>query len=167
MKVTFSKNIKDKAYFGGLFGLIPKTTNLEQINILEDSDEMDSIFFGVRYMNYDHDSSDQDNLLPNTQYIKSEGFFLVKNGGRPSNKSHYAEGKISERMEPTWGTWFEQKIVYHPENGQMIYFVDGEKKGEFNVGPLHAKDNQIRFEIMPWGWWVNHSIEIDYIRVRQ
>jgi len=49
----------------------------------------------------------------------------------------------------------------------MTYFVDGEKRGEFNVGRLQAKDGQIRFEIIPWGWWPNHSMEIDYIRVSQ
>jgi DNA-binding winged helix-turn-helix (wHTH) protein len=168
IKVTFSQNIKDKVYFGGLFGLIPKTTYLEKIDILENTDEANSIFFGVRYMNYDSEYSYQDvSRRTYQQDLKTEGFFLVRNGGRPNTKSEYVEGKISERIEPTWGKWFEQKIVYNPADGQMMYFIDGEKKGEFILGKLQAKDNQIRFEIMPWGWWVNHSIEIDYIKVTQ
>jgi len=49
----------------------------------------------------------------------------------------------------------------------MTYFINGEKSGEFVANKFQGKDNQIRFEIMPWGWWVNHSMEIDYIRVTQ
>lgn len=169
MKVTYSQNIKDKVYFGGWFGLIPKSVNLEQIDILEDSDETNLTSFGVRYMNYDYESEDfdKDDPVQIDRNIKAEGFFLIKDGGRPGTMAGYREGKISERIEPTWGKWFEQKLVYHPADGRMIYFVDGEKKGEFNVGLLKAKDNQIRFEITPWGWWVNHSMEIDYIKVTQ
>lgn len=169
IKVTYSQNIKDKVYFGGWFALIPKTVNLEKIDILEDIDETNSISFGVRYMNYDYESDypDKDDPLQTNRNIKAEGFFLIKDGGRPGTIAAYRDGKISERIEPTWGKWFEQKIVYRPADGLMTYFVDGEKRGEFNVGQLKAKDNQIRFEITPWGWWVNHSIEIDYIKVTQ
>jgi DNA-binding winged helix-turn-helix (wHTH) protein len=163
VKVTFSQNMKDKVYFGGIFGFIPKTINLEKSNILEESEEAKSLFFGIRYMNYDSDGVFGDNI----QEIKSEGFFLVKSGGRPNVKSEYADGRISERIEPTWEKWFEQKVMYNPTNGQLMYFVDGEKKGEFSVSKLQAKDNQLRFEIIPWGWWVNHSIEVDYIKVTQ
>lgn len=148
IKVTFSQNIKDKVYFGGLFGLIPKTINLEKINILEDSDETNSILFGVRYMNYDSDYSYKGNSLQNNQDLKTEGFFLVRNGGRPNTKSDYTSGKISERIKPIWGGWFEQKIIYNPTDGLMMYFIDGEKRGEFVVGKLQAKDNQMRFEII-------------------
>jgi DNA-binding winged helix-turn-helix (wHTH) protein len=167
IKIVFSQNMKDKVYFGGLFGYVPKTVGLEKIDILEENAEAKSLFFGVRYMNYDSDQSFTGYSGESIQEIKTEGFFLVKNGGRPNVKSEYAEGKISERIDPQWGNWFEQKIVYNPAVGQMTYFINGEKKGEFNVGKLQAKDNQIRFEIIPWGWWVNHSIEIDYIKVRQ
>lgn len=167
VKATFSQNMKDKTYFAGLFGFVPKTAGLEKINILENTDEANSVFFGVRYMNYDSTLTFKGFAGETIQEIPTEGFFLVRDGGRPSAKSEFAEGKISERIEPAWKRWFEQKIVYSPADGQMKYFVDGEKKGEFNVGKLRAKDNQIRFEITPWGWWVNHSMEIDYIKVTQ
>jgi DNA-binding winged helix-turn-helix (wHTH) protein len=163
IKITYSQNMKDKVYFAGLFGFIPKTINLEKSNILDRNEEAQSVFFGIRYMNYDNEGS----FYIDIQEIKTEGFFLVKKGGLPHVKSHYAEGNISERIEPVWGKWFEQKIIFNPTNGQMTYFVDGEKKGEFTVDKLQAKDNQIRFEIVPWGWWVNHSIEMDYIKVTQ
>jgi DNA-binding winged helix-turn-helix (wHTH) protein len=167
LRVTFSQNMKDKVYFGGWFGLIPKTTNLEKISVLEDSAEANSLFCGVRYMNYDYSESSKDTSGNDYQNIKAEGFFLVREGAYPNTKAGYASGKVGERIKPVWGEWFDQKIVYNPLDGLMAYFVDGEKRGEFNVGRLQAKDGQIRFEIIPWGWWPNHSMEIDYIRVSQ
>jgi len=167
IKIAFSQNMKDKVYFGGVFGFIPKTASIEKINILEDSDKANSIFFGLRYMNYDSNHTFTGFSGETVQGMPVEGFFLVRDGGRPSVKSEYAAGKISGRIDPIWKQWFEQTIVYNPADGQMIYFVDGEKKAEFSFGRLQAKDNQIRFEIIPWGWWVNHSMEIDYIRVTQ
>ncbi|HEY6230940.1 MAG TPA: winged helix-turn-helix domain-containing protein [Pyrinomonadaceae bacterium] len=167
IKIQFSQNMKDKVYFGGFFGCVPKTIGLEKTNILEENAEAKSLFFGVRYMNYDSEQTFTGYSGEAIQEIKTEGFFLVRNGGRPNVKSEYADGKISERIDPSWGDWFEQRIVYDPAVGQMTYFINGEKKGQFDVGRLQAKDNEIRFEIIPWGWWVNHSIEIDYIKVRQ
>jgi len=167
IRIQSSQNIKDEVYFGGLFGFVPKTVGLEKINILEENAEAKSLFFGVRYMNYDSEQSFKGHSGEAIQEIKTEGFFLVRNGGRPNVKSEYADGKISERIDPNWADWFEQRIVYNPAVGQMTYFINGEKKGQFDVGKLQAKDNEIRFEIIPWGWWVNHSIEIDYIKVRQ
>lgn len=166
IRIQFSRNMKDEVYFGGLFGCVPKTFGLEKINLLEENAEAKSLFFGVRYMNYDSEQTFTGYSGEAIQEIKTEGFFLVRNGGRPNVKSEYADGKISERIDPNWGDWFEQRIVYDPV-GQMTYFINGEKKGQFDVGKLQAKDNEIRFEIIPWGWWVNHSIEMDYIKVRQ
>jgi DNA-binding winged helix-turn-helix (wHTH) protein len=167
IRIQFSRNMKDEVYFGGLFGCVPKTLGLEKSNILEENDEAKSLFFGVRYMNYDSEQSFKGYSGEAIQEIKTAGFFLVRNGGQPNVKSEYADGKISERIDPDWGDWFEQRIGYDPAVGQMTYFINGEKKGQFDVGKLQAKDNEIRFEIIPWGWWVNHSIEMDYIRVRQ
>lgn len=166
LRVTFSQNMKDKVYFGGWFGFIPRTTATGKPGLPED-DEVTSLFCGVRYMNYDSNESYQDAQGRDYQDIRTEGFFLVRDGGRPNIKAEYATGKISERIKPVWGEWFRQKIVYNPEDGLMVYFIDGEKRGEFVVGKLRAEGNQIRFEIMPWGWWVNHSMEFDYIRVTQ
>jgi DNA-binding winged helix-turn-helix (wHTH) protein len=167
LRVTFSQNMKDKVYFGGMFGFIPKTLYLEKINILEDDKLLQAEFTGVRYMNYDSSESYKDVLGREFQDIKTEGFFLVRDGSRAHIKAEYAIGKVSERIKPVWGKWFEQKIVYNPVNGLMMFFIDGEKRGEFVTSRLRAKDNQIMFEIMPWGWWVNHSMEFDYIRVTQ
>jgi DNA-binding winged helix-turn-helix (wHTH) protein len=167
IRIQFSRNLKDEVYFGGFFGCVPKTFSLEKIDILEENAEAKSLFFGVRYMNYDSEQTFTGYSGEAIQEIKTEGFFLVRNGGRPNVKSEYADGKISERIDPDWGDWFEQRIVYEPAAGQMTYFINGEKKGQFDVGKLQAKDDEIRFEIIPWGWWVNHSIEIDYIKVKQ
>lgn len=167
MKITFAQNMKEKTYFGGVFGFIPKTEYLEKIPVHQDTDVENHLFFGLRYMNIDSDDKFTGYDGETIQGVPTEGFFIVKDGGRPSAKEEYADGKISPRIEPIWDKWFEQEIVYNPTDGQMIYFEDGEKKGEFNVSKLNAKDNQIRLYIMPWGWWVNHSMEIDYIEVTQ
>lgn len=118
-------------------------------------------------MNYDYSEPSKDVLGHDYQNIKVEGFFLVRDGAYPNTKTGYASGKVSERIKPVWGEWFEQKIVYNPSDGLMTYFIDGVKRGEFAANKLRAKDNEIRFEIVPWGWWVNHTLEIDYIRVTQ
>lgn len=168
IKITYSRNMKDETNFGGSFVIIQKIKNVDEKFLFENDKEATYKFFGVRYMNFDSRESYYDGDSGETlQDIPTEGFFLVKNGGRPNIKSDYTKAKISERIEPVWGQWFEQKIVYDPTNGQMSYFVNNQKRGEFNVGVLQAKDNQIRFEINPWGWWVNHSMEIDYIKVSQ
>lgn len=168
LRVTFSQNMKDKFYFGGWFGLVPKSTNSERVSILDEDEEVTSLFCGVRYMNYDYDESSKDASSGNDyQNIKVEGFFLVRDGAYPNTKAGYASGKVSERIKPVWGEWFEQKIVYNPSDGLMTFFINGEKRSEFVVGKFQGKDNQLRFEIMPWGWWVNHSMEIEYIRVTQ
>ena len=167
LRVTFSQNMKDKFYFGGWFGLVPKSSNSERVSILDADEEVSSLFCGVRYMNYDYDETYKDEFGHDQQYIKVEGFFLVREGAQPSTKAGYASGKVSERIKPVWGEWFEQKMVYNPSDGLMTFFINGEKRSEFVVGKLQGKDNQLRFEIMPWGWWVNHSMEIEYIRVTQ
>lgn len=167
LRINFSHNIKDKVYFGGWFGFIPKTINSEKIDILDEDEEVNSLFCGVRYMNYDYSESSKDASGNDYQNIKVEGFFLVREGAYPNTKAGYASGKVSERIKPVWGEWFDQKIVYNPSDGLMTYFINGEKSGEFVVSKFQGKDNELRFEIIPWGWWVNHTIEIDYIRVTQ
>ena len=167
LKISYSRNMKDETYFGGVFGFIQKSDGLDNLPAHQDTDTENHRFTGVRYMNYYSRLTFAGYSGETLQEVPTEGFFLVKDGGRPSAKEEYQAGKISERIDPVWDKWFEQKIEYDPVSGEMIYFVDGERKGLFNVGSLNAKDNQIRLQIMPWGWWVNHSIEVDYINVSQ
>jgi DNA-binding winged helix-turn-helix (wHTH) protein len=167
VKVSFSRNMKSETYFGGVFGLIQKSDAIDGLPAHQNSHEENRRFTGVRYMNYDSQESFTGYEGEVLQEVPTEGFFIVKDGGRPNARAEYQLGKISKRIDPIWDAWFEQTIELDPISGQLAYFTDGEKKGEFNVGPLNAKDDQIRLLILPWGWWVNHLMEIDYIRVSQ
>lgn len=159
MKVTYSRNLKNKSYFIGTFGLAPK------MSFTNSSDIGSRLLFGMRYANHDHESK-----FPNGEfeYVSSEGFFIVRGGGHPTKKADYRDGKVSERIAPVWDKWFEQKLVYEP-TGKMTYFIDGQAKGEFDVGAFSTdlRENALRLEIIPSGWWLYHAIEIDYIYVTQ
>lgn len=160
LKVSYSQNIKDKVYFIGMFGITPKTPLFNQVDIHNE------YLFGVHYTNHDYESRDSNGDL---DLMKTEGFFLFKYCGVPYKKNDYRDGKISGRIEPVWREWFEQKIIYNPTNGEMSYFINDELKGKFNVGDLikEMDEDKLRIEIAPWGWWTNHSIELDYIEVTQ
>ncbi len=160
LKIAYSKNLKDKFYFHGYFCLSPKTSSLVEDDIRH------TILFGVFYTNYDYEAKYPDG---NTKEQKAEGFFLVKNGGVPYATIDYAAGKISPRIEPIWDKWFDQKLVYEPFSGNMKFFINNEQRQEFNVGKFSTDlpENKLRLEINPAGWWLNHSIEVDYVEVSQ
>jgi hypothetical protein len=167
VKVSFSRNMKNETYFGGVFGFIQKSDAIDGLSAHQNSDEENRRFTGVRFMNYDSEESFIGYEGETLHEMPTEGFFIVKDGGRPNARAEYQGGKISKRIDPIWDEWFEQQIDYDPVSGHLGYVVNGEKKGEFNVGALNAKDNEIRLLILPWGWWLNHSMEIDYVRVSQ
>lgn len=160
IKVYASRNLKDKTYFLGFFGILPKNPNID------DRDTRDKAIFGVYYANYDYESK-----YPNGEIdeFPAEGWFLYRNGGGPQKKVDYRDGKVSKRIEPPWDTWFEQKIIYNPIDGKMSYFINGDLRDVFAVGNLYkdVEENKIRIEVAPRGWWLYHSIELDNIKVMQ
>jgi DNA-binding winged helix-turn-helix (wHTH) protein len=160
IKVSYSDSLKDKNYFHGCFLLSPKTSLVSEEAI------KNTISFGVKYANYDFESKFPDG---NTDEQKVEGFYLVKAGSDPAKRIDYEKGKISRRIKPVWNEWFEQAIVYDPANGEMSYLINDELKQKFNVGRFSTDlaENKLRLEIYPEGWWLYHSIEIDYISVTQ
>lgn len=162
IKVSPSQNLRDKSFFNGYFGLLPKTALLPQA----DANIYNHYKFGINYTNYDYESK-----YPNGDIdeLKAEGFFLAKDNGSPNKKIDYRDGRIGKRIEPVWDKWFEQKIVYEPFSGKMSCFINEELKDVMNVGDLLKvmEENKLRLDIYPAGWWVNHSIEIDYIEITQ
>lgn len=160
LKVSYSQNLKDKVYFMGVFGITPKTPLFSQVDV------HNKYFFGVNFTNHDYESRDSNGDL---DLMRAEGFFLFKNCGAPYRKNDYRDGKISGRIEPVWHEWFDQKIIYNPQNGEMSYFINDTLKEVFNIGDLvkEMDEDKLRIEIAPWGWWTNHSIELDYIEVTQ
>lgn len=160
MKVSYSHNLKDKAYFHGYFFLTPKISPTGG----DVAQRMKS--FGVSYANYDYEANYPDGA---GYEQKAEGFFLSKNRGFPHKRQDYELGNVSPRIDPVWDKWFEQQIVYEPYSGRMSYFIDGELQQEFNVGEYKTDlpENELKLEISPEGWWLYHTIELDYIRVMQ
>ncbi len=160
LKVSYSKNLKDKVYFMGYMGITPKTPVFGQVDVHNE------YLFGVHYTNHDYESRYPNGDL---DFLKVEGFFLFRNCGAPYKKVDYQDGKISGRIEPVWDEWFEQTLICNLSNGEMSYFVNDKLKEVFGMGDiLNVMDeDMLRIEVFPTGWWTNHSIEIDYIEVRQ
>jgi DNA-binding winged helix-turn-helix (wHTH) protein len=167
VKVSYSKNVKDECYFVGNFTLRPKSS-------LSEDDNLQPISLTVKYANYDGkefypDSKYLDYREGKRPEIRVEGFYLTRKGGMPSSKASYKDGLISNRIEPIWDKWFVQKMEYEPFSGNLKYYINDELRCEFNIGKLpdDINENKLQFYISPWGWFVNHSMEIDYIRVTQ
>ncbi len=159
MKVSYSKDLKDKVYFGGEFRFAIKPTY--------EFDEKDGRYWhGVKYFNYDYESKYPDGSMDS---MKTEGFFINRNGGSPSWKMSYEEGSVGKRIDSVWDKWFEQKLVYEPYNGKLSYYINGEFKDEIIINrlPSEQSENKLRLFIIPWGWWLHHSIEIDRIKITQ
>lgn len=153
IKVTYNQSVDYNINFVGAFGFaIPNdASNNDAVN-----------FYGVKYANAEGEFCYAGNI------VKTEGFYLVKDDGDVRVNRHHTDGKIGPRIEPVWQKWFRQKLVYEPQNETMLYFIDGEKKGEFVIGKLPLGDkNKLRLEIYPRGWWLHHSLEIDDIEVAQ
>lgn len=160
LRISYSQNLKDKVYFIGMFGITPKTPLFSQADI------HNKYIFGINYTNHDYESRYPNGDL---DLMKTEGFFLFKYCGSSFKKVDYRDGKISKRIKPIWNEWFEQTIVYNPSNGEMSYIVGGNLEEVFNVGDLlkEMDEDKLRVEIDPAGWWLHHSIEVDYIEITQ
>jgi DNA-binding winged helix-turn-helix (wHTH) protein len=159
VKVSYSKDLKDKVYFGGEFRFAIKPTY--------EFDEKDGRYWhGVKYFNYDYESKYPDGSMDS---MKTEGFFINRNGGSPSWKRSYEEGSVGKRIEPIWDNWFEQKLVYEPNSGKLSFYINGEFKDEIVIEkvPVDQYENKLKLFIIPWGWWLHHSIEIDRIKITQ
>lgn len=160
-RLKFSPNKNYGKYnFNGEFFLIPKVFPKEQSGITDfDWVKKVTLAFGVMYYKAEYEAEDQ---------VPTEGFFLIKPGGRPSFKFSQKAGTISKGIEPIWNQWFEQKIIYNPTSGLMELFINGEKQIELNVGQMPPLDeNKMQLQITPYGWYTNHSMEIDYIEITQ
>ena len=165
MKVTYNQMIKEKVYFYGSFLITANVYDAKED--FSHESPVDKYGRGVSFTNNDYINNGS-NSGNGVEVIPAEGFFLVKPFGRPYEKRSYYDNKVGPRMLPVWAKWFEQKIIYNPVNGVMQYFIDGEKKSEYNVGTMpEMKNPQMRLYISPDGWWTNHSIEIDYIEITQ
>ncbi|MDI6793521.1 MAG: choice-of-anchor D domain-containing protein, partial [bacterium] len=102
-----------------------------------------SDLFGVNYCNYKYQ-------------MDKEGFFLMGNGHE------------SDAITAVWDTWFDEKLAYNPNTGILEYYIDGVKKGEFNIGPPpELAVYKIRLYVQAYGWWTTHYQHFDNIAVTQ
>jgi DNA-binding winged helix-turn-helix (wHTH) protein len=148
IKISYNQSVQSNVNFIGLFGFILQ------------NDETN--FYGVKYANAEGEFCYPGNI------VRTEGFYLVKNDGDVRLNRHHVEGKIGPQIAPLWDRWFEQLIVYQPAEKAILYYVDGEKRGEFATGePLFRQENKMKLIIYPQGWWLHHAIEIDEIEIAQ
>jgi len=148
VKISYNQSVQSNVNFIANFGFIVPNNEAN--------------FYGIKYANAEGEFCYQGNI------IKTEGFYLIKNDGDVRQNRHHVEGKIGPQFEPLWDKWFDQKLIYLPENETLLYFIDGEKKGEFVIGKLFLEqENKLQLVIYPQGWWLHHFIEIDEIEITQ
>ena len=93
------------------------------------------------------------------------GFFINRNGTTMDYCYMWADG--SEGTNPIWGTWFDERFVYHPATGQLEYFMNEEKRIDYNVGALPNVVSHITLSFNAWGWYTGHYQYLDAISVNQ
>ena len=113
-------------------------------------------YFGIDYGNMVYDSGVYDSSL---------GFFIVRNCSTHDDSSI---GSYSERIEPIWDQWFDEKIIYDPVTGLFEYFINENKVGEYFVDSIAQLERpQMHFHFDAWGWGTGHHHYFDNFTVTQ
>ncbi|MBF0607005.1 MAG: VCBS repeat-containing protein [Magnetococcales bacterium] len=115
--------------------------------------------FGIWYGNYIYSSGDN--------YCPVTGFYIYRNNYAFNGQVHCASQSSdrSARIEPIWDQWFDEKIIYKPTIGLLEYYINENKRGEFNVGTLSS--SSVNIEFAPYGWWTGHYQYMDDLVVSQ
>jgi hypothetical protein len=108
---------------------------------------------GVEYANY---------FYPSTYYGWEDryGIYLSRNnvGFWYSIISSASDTNICEPISPIWDTWFNEKLVYSPDTGNLQYSINGQIMTNFFVGVMPPTNNPtIHFQFQAWGWWTGHE----------
>jgi len=115
--------------------------------------------FGIDYRNYAYSSAEEQ---------PAYGFFIIKAPAYASSRKYQQQQYVSRRIEPVWDQWFDEKIIYNPTTGLVEYFINNEKRMEFNVGPLpKALSYNISLIIHSMGWWTGHYQYFDDLKIMQ
>ena len=152
IKVSFNQNIEEYVQFEGVFGLVAgKYLNKDN----------PGTFYGVKYGN-------AVTTFKKEGRVTTQGFYLIRDNGDILEEYHHCNGRVGPKASAIWGKWFDQTIVYDPQNGTLALLIDGVKKGEFAIGKLAVgEEPTLRLVIYPRGAWLHHSIEIDDLSVTQ
>lgn len=63
---------------------------------------------------------------------------------------------------PIWDTQFHEKILYNPTTGIAEYFINGEKRMEYDAGILPVLSmNRVQLYQAAYGWWTGHYAHVD------
>jgi len=104
--------------------------------------------------------------IPPTTYLERHGFFLTRNNGNPHIES--ASPNVSSMIPAIWDTWFDEKLVYDPVSGLLSYFIDGDKKMDYNVGAVPTGGpSTLSLHFDCWGWYTGHEHLFDDLVVSQ
>ncbi len=114
--------------------------------------------FGLQYAHYFYTGG--------TNRCVAHGFAVVANDGRAHRCSDRGVN-VSEIIPPVWNTWFNERFVYDPVSGDTRYYIDGQLKIEFNVGPLPPGIDEISLHYTPWGWSTGHYQLMDDLLISQ
>lgn len=113
--------------------------------------------FAVSYANYYYTGAGE---------AVTVGFSLFR---RHSNSHVYKDRLLnaSPLLPPLWDRWFDEKLVYDPQTGEVQYFLNGMLRLEYNVDPAPPQATRIVVGFHTWGWYTGHYQYMDYITVAQ
>ncbi|MCC6187205.1 MAG: hypothetical protein IT256_08650 [Chitinophagaceae bacterium] len=63
--------------------------------------------------------------------------------------------------------WHTEQVVYHPNDGYIAYYRNGELQGAVQTGLIINKNSKFRLWFSPFGWWTGHSQAMDDLVVSQ
>lgn len=150
-KISFNQSVNSNVDFIGTLGFE-----------FGSRDPNGSSLIGVKYANAEGEFCYPGNIT------RAEGFYLVRDDGDVRINRHHNEGKIGPQTAPVWDRWLEQELRYDPDGRMLSLTIDGEMKSRFAITEAEIADgNSIYLTIFPRGWWLHHSIEIDYIELSQ
>lgn len=113
--------------------------------------------FGVSYADYTYTGSGE---------CVTYGFSIFRNNKNTHLCATHGVDK-SEPIDPLWGTWFDEELIYDPVTGGVKYAVNGDTKIKYNVGPMPGGAETIQLSIGVWGWWTGHYQHLEDIAVFQ
>lgn len=116
----------------------------------------DELNFAVEYSTYSYDAD---------IYCPFVGFFLSRYNSNPTYC--YQQINLSDRIEPVWDEWFEEKIVYNPATGFVQYYINDLLKITYYVGILPPSVTQMKIDISAWGWYTGHYQYMDNLVIDQ
>lgn len=150
-KISYNKSVNSNVDFIGTLGFF-----------FSSRDSADSNMIGIKYANAEGEFCYPGNI------VKTEGFYLVKGNGDVRINRHHNEGRVGPQTDAIWDTWFDQELVFNPADRMLSLTVNGEQKSRFTITENQLLEAEsVYLTIFPVGWWLHHSIEIDYIEVSQ